>query len=107
VGIAVGAREKLEAQGIPARVVSAPSQELFAKQGRDYRDQVLPPAVRARLAIEAAHPMSWYRLVGDGGDVLGIERFGASAPFQRIYQEYGLTVDHAVLKAKALLAESG
>jgi transketolase len=80
-----------------------PSQELFARQPQPYRDQVLPPAVRARLAIEAAHPMSWYRLVGDGGDVLGIEKFGASAPYQRIYQEYGLTVENAVKRALALL----
>jgi transketolase len=80
-----------------------PSQELFARQPPQYRDQVLPPAVRARLAIEAALPMSWYRLVGDGGEVLGIEKFGASAPYQRIYQEYGLTVDNAVKRALALL----
>lgn len=103
VGIAIGARDKLEAQGIPVRVVSVPSQELFARQSREYRDEVLPPSVKARLAIEAAHPMSWYRWVGDGGDVLGIEKFGASAPYQRIYQEYGLTVDNAVARAKKLI----
>ncbi|MBI4500402.1 MAG: transketolase, partial [Gemmatimonadetes bacterium] len=103
VSIALGAKDKLEAQGVPTRVVSVPSQELFAREPREYRDQVLPPAVKARLAIEAAHPMSWYRLVGDGGDVLGIEKFGASAPYQRIYQEYGLTVENAVKRAQALI----
>ena len=103
VGLAIGAREKLEAGGIPTRVVSVPSHELFARQSKEYRDTVLPPSVKPRLAIEAAHPMSWYRLVGDGGDVLGIEKFGASAPFQRIYAEYGLTVDNAVARAKKLL----
>ena len=103
VSIALGAKERLDAAGIAARVVSVPSQELFARQPQEYRDQVLPPAVKARLAIEAAHPMSWYRLVGHGGEVLGIEKFGASAPYQRIYQEYGLTVENAVKRAQALL----
>jgi len=84
--------------------VSVPSQEIFAKQPSDYRNQVLLPAVTARLAIEAAHPMSWYRLVGDKGEVLGIEKFGASAPYQRIYQEYGLTAENAVKKAQALVS---
>ncbi len=103
LSIAMGAKDKLDAAGTPTRVVSMPSHALFHKQSREYRDQVLPPAVRTRLAIEAAHPMSWYRLVGDKGDVLGIEKFGASAPYQRIYQEYGLTVENAVKKVQALL----
>jgi transketolase len=102
VSLALGAKEKLEAQGVPTRVVSMPSHALFAKQAPEYRNQVLPPAVGARLAIEAAHPMSWYRLVGDKGDVLGIEKFGASAPYQRLYSEYGLTVENAVKKMQAL-----
>src|SRR5205814_9748569 len=96
VSIALGATDKLEAQGVAAGGVSVPSQGLFAAQPQEYRDQVLPPAVRARLAVEAAHPMAWYRLVGDKGDVLGIEKYGASAPYQKIYQEYGLTVENAV-----------
>jgi transketolase len=103
VSIALSARDRLEAAGVPARVVSLPSHELFAKQPVEYRNQVLPPSVTARLAIEAAHPMSWYRLVGDKGEVLGIEKFGASAPYQKIYQEYGLTAENAVKKAQALV----
>ena len=77
--------------------------ELFARQPQEYRDSVLPPAVPARLAVEAAAPQPWYRWVGDHGAVLGIERFGASAPYQRIYQELGLTVENVVRRAKDLL----
>jgi len=86
-----------------ARVVSLPSMELFARQPQEYRDAVLPPGVPARLAVEAAAPQPWYRWVGDHGAVLGIERFGASAPYQRIYQELGLTVENVVRRAKELL----
>jgi transketolase len=103
VDLALGAYERLSAERIAARVVSMPSMELFARQPQDYRDAVLPPAVHARLAVEAAAPQPWYRWVGDHGVVLGIERFGASAPYQRIYQELGLTVDNVVRKAKELL----
>jgi transketolase len=88
---------------VAARVVSMPSLELFALQPREYRDAVLPPAVTARIAIEAASPQSWYRWVGEHGIVMGIERFGASAPYQRIYQEFGFTVENVVKKAKELL----
>ena len=103
VELAIGAYERLVADGIAARVVSMPSMELFARQPIEYRNAVLPPSVGARLAIEAAAPQPWYRWVGDRGAVLGIERFGASAPYQRIYQELGLTVENAVRRAKELL----
>ena len=103
VDLALAARERLAAEGVAARVVSMPSMELFARQPREYRDAVLPPAVGARLAIEAAVAQPWYRWVGDRGAVLSIERFGASAPYQRIYQELGLTVDNVVKRAKDLL----
>ena len=96
VSLALGAQEKLAGQGVAARVVSFPSHELFAAQPQSYRDQVLPPAITARVAVEAGHPMSWHRWVGDGGAVVGLERFGASAPFQKIYQELGLTVERVV-----------
>jgi len=105
VGLGLGAQEKLQGLGVPARVVSVPSHELFAKQPKEYREQVLPPAVPKRLAIEAAHPMAWYRLVGDQGEVLGIARFGASAPYQRIYQELGLTVENVVNKVQKMLSQ--
>src|SRR3989475_3438306 len=103
VTLALGAHERLAGEGIAARVVSLPSMELFARQPQEYRDAVLPPAVPARLAVEAAAPQPWYRWVGDHGAVLGIERFGASAPYQRIYQELGLTVENVVRKAMELL----
>ena len=103
VDLVLGAYERLSAEGIAARVVSLPSMELFARQPEEYRNAVLPPAVPARLAVEAAAPQPWYRWVGDHGMVMGIERFGASAPYQRIYQEFGLTVDNVVKQAKELL----
>ena len=103
VALILGAREKLEAQGIPTRVVSMPSHELFATQPVGYRDGILPPGVK-RLAIEAAHPMSWHRWVGADGLVLGLERFGASAPYERIYEELGLTIEKVVTAAAQLAA---
>ncbi len=104
VDLTLGAYERLVAEGIAARVVSLPSMELFARQPQEYRDAVLPPTVPARLAVEAAAPQPWYRWVGDHGVVMGIERFGASAPYQRIYQELGLTVENVVRKAKEMLS---
>ena len=101
VGLILDAQKKLEAEGIRARAVSMPSHELFARQDSSYRDSVLLPGV-PRLAMEAAHPMSWYRWVGDTGAILGIDRFGASAPYQTIYKELGLTVDKIVETAKKL-----
>jgi transketolase len=112
VELVLGAYETLRAQGIAARAVSMPSMELFARQPEAYRDAVLPPAVGARVAVEAAAPDPWYRWVGGGGGagagarhgvVLGLERFGASAPYQRLYKEFGLTVERVVQQAKALL----
>jgi transketolase len=79
-----------------------PSHELFARQDNAYRNSVLPKGVK-RIAMEAAHPMSWYRWVGDDGVILGLERFGASAPAARIYTELGLTVDRLVETAKKLV----
>jgi transketolase len=102
VALILAAAERLADQGISARVVSMPSHELFAAQDDDYRASVLPPGV-PRLAIEAGHPMSWYRWVGDNGIVLGLERFGASAPYERIYEELGLTVDKIVAAAGDLV----
>jgi transketolase len=103
VELVLAAHERLSAEGLATRVVSMPSMELFARQPQEYRDAVLPPAVHTRLAVEAAVPQPWYRWVGDRGAVLGIERFGASAPYQRIYQELGLTVENVVKRAKELL----
>ena len=102
VALVMSAREKLAAAGIKARVVSMVSHEQFAREAPQYREIVLPSGV-PRVAIEAAHPMSWYRWVGDNGVVLGIERFGASAPYERIYEELGLTVDKLVDAAERLV----
>jgi transketolase len=103
VGLVLGAYERLAAEGIAARAVSMPCMEFFGKQPREYRDAVLPPAVPLRLAVEAGSPQPWYRWVGDRGVVIGLERFGASAPYQRIYQELGLTVEKVVEKVREML----
>ena len=104
VGLILDAQKKLEAEGIRARSVSMPSHELFARQDESYRNSVLPKGVR-RVAIEAAHPMSWYRWVGDDGVILGLERFGASAPAATIYTHLGITVDRMVETAKKLVGK--
>jgi transketolase len=106
VELVLAAYERLTGDGRRLRAVSMPCLEYFAKQPQAYRDSVLPPGV-PRVAIEAAAPQSWYRWVGEGGTILGIERFGASAPYQRIYKELGLTVDGVVAAAERLLATSG
>jgi transketolase len=97
------AQRELQAKGILARVVSMPSWKLFDAQPQAYRDSVLPPAVRARLAVEAGAPLGWERYVGDCGDVLGVETFGASAPGDVVMHEYGFTVEDVVTRAEALL----
>ena len=102
VSLILDAQKKLEAAGIRARAVSMPSHELFARQDQAYRDSVLPKGVN-RVAIEAAHPMSWYRWVGDDGVIIGIERFGASAPAPVIYSHLGITADRVVDTAKKLV----
>ncbi len=101
--LVLGAYERLVGEGIAARAVSMPSLELFARQPKGYRDGVLPPAVPLRVAVEAAAPQSWYRWVGERGAILGLDHFGASAPYQRVYQEFGLTVEHVIKQAKQLL----
>jgi len=101
VELILGAYEKLKADGRRPRAVSMPCLEYFAKQAQSYRDAVLIPGV-PRIAVEAAAPLSWYRWVGDNGVIIGIERFGESAPYQRIYQEFGLTVDRVVTAARQI-----
>ena len=104
VALALRARERLEHLGVASRVVSVPSLELLARQPAEYRDSVLPPGT-FRVAIEAAHPMSWHPWVGADGIVLGIDRFGASAPYERVYEELGLTVDGIVTAVLRALGE--
>jgi transketolase len=104
VALVLDAQKKLEADGIRARAVSMPSHELFSAQDQAYRDSVLPKGVK-RIAMEAAHPMSWYRWVGDDGVILGLERFGASAPAPTIYEHLGITVQKMVETAKRLVGK--
>lgn len=103
VQLAVGAQRKLAEEGIHVRVVSMPSWELFEQQEKAYRESVLPPSVTKRLAVEAASPMGWERYVGWEGDVLGIDRFGASAPGEKLMEEFGFTTDNVVERLKRLL----
>ena len=102
----VEAAHLLAADGIGARVVSMPSWELFAAQDVDYRTSVLPPEVTARVAVEAASPFGWERWVGDLGAVVGMERFGASAPAERLFEEFGFTGDNVAEVAKDVLARA-
>jgi len=105
VALILEAQEKLAAEGVRSRTVSMPSMELFASQGDEYRDSVLPVGVK-RISIEAAHPMSWHRWVGSDGAALGLRRFGASAPYKELYEHLGLTVDKIVETAKQLAAST-
>lgn len=103
VQLAVRAQQALQEAGISVRVISMPSWDLFERQSRAYKDAVLLPDVKARLAIEMASPFGWERYVGDQGDVLGISTFGASAPGERIISEYGFTVENVVNRLQRLL----
>ncbi len=106
VSVALGAYEQLTAQGVRARVVSAPCLEWFAEQPQEYRDEVLPPAVRARVAVEAAHPGMWRDYVGDAGEVLGIDHFGESASGALLLEAYGFTADHVAELARRSMAKA-
>ncbi|MBI5524164.1 MAG: transketolase [Desulfarculus sp.] len=103
VSLAMKAQEALLAQGVASRVVSMPSWEVFAEQNQAYRESVLPPAIKTRLAIEAGATLGWERWVGDYGAVIGVDRFGASAPGGRVMKEYGFDVDNVVARALELL----
>ena len=103
VGLAMKSRTELQSQGIPTRVVSMPCWEFFDAQPQKYKDEVLPPRVTARLAIEAGVSQGWAKYVGDRGDTLTVDRFGESAPAEDVFKDFGFTVENAVKKAKALL----
>jgi transketolase len=105
VEIAVEARSRLAQQGVQARVVSMPSWELFEKQPPAYQDQVLPPEVNARVAIEAAVPQGWERYVGQEGLVIGLDRFGASAPYEVLMEEFGFTAENVTSRTLELLSK--
>ncbi len=102
VQLAVVAQPELEKKGLAVRVVSMPSCELFAEQDQNYRDAILPPAVRRRLAIETGSPLSWHRWVGLDGDVIGMTTFGASGPYQDVLRHFGFTTENVVARALKL-----
>lgn len=103
VQLVLEAQHELKNESIDARVVSMPSWELFRMQEHEYRDKVLPASIRARLAVEAASPQGWCEWVGDQGKVIGISKFGSSAPYKEIYEHYGITVKNIVSTAKKLV----
>ena len=106
VQLVIGAYEQLAKEGVAVRVVSMPSWELFEAQPKEYRDSVFPPSVKQRLAVEAGSPMGWHKYVGDQGEILGITKFGASAPLEAVMKEYGFTVENVVRIAKELRSRS-
>ncbi|GAA1508569.1 transketolase [Sphaerisporangium rubeum] len=107
VELAVGARDLLEAEGIPTRVVSMPCVEWFEAQDDSYKQSVLPPSVRARVAVEAGIALGWWRFVGEEGAVVSLEHFGASAPYKTLYEQFGLTAERVAAAAKGSLAKTG
>jgi transketolase len=105
VYIALEAAQKLRQKGSVVRVVNMTSWELFEVQPVDYRNQVLPPEVTARVAIEAGVTQGWHRYVGTNGEVMGIDHFGASAPYNVLFEKFGLTADHVAEKALRLIGK--
>ena len=106
VQLAIEARERLAADGVGARVVSAPSLEWFAEQSTEYRDSVLPRAVRARVSVEAGLALGWREYIGDAGKSVSIEHFGASADYETLFTKFGITTDAVVDAARASIAEA-
>ncbi|SDC15334.1 transketolase [Actinokineospora iranica] len=105
--IAVEAREVLEAEGIPTRVVSMPSVEWFDAQDQAYRDSVIPPSVKARVIVEAGVAQPWHRFAGDAGEIVSIEHFGASADYQTLFREFGITTEAVVAAARRSITATG
>ncbi|MFF9812914.1 transketolase [Streptomyces sp. NPDC014006] len=103
VHVAVEAREQLQAAGIPTRVVSMPSVEWFEQQDQGYRDSVLPPSVKARVAVEAGVGLTWHKYVGDAGRIVSLEHFGASADGKLLFHEFGFTAENVAAKARESL----
>jgi transketolase len=103
VGLAMEAREKLNAAGVPTRVVSMPCWKFFEEQSAKYKDSVLPPNVKARLAIEAGVSQGWHKYTGDAGDTLTVDKYGASGPGDEVLEAFGFTVENVIKKAKKLI----
>jgi transketolase len=107
VAVALAARDRLQGDGTPTRVVSMPCREWFATQDDAYRQSVLPPSVRARVSVEAAVSQGWRDLVGEAGECVSLEHFGASAPYTILFEQFGFTPDHVVAAARASLSKVG
>jgi transketolase len=107
VSVALAARERLEAEGTPTRVVSLPCVEWFHDQDGDYQRRVLPPNVRARVSVEAAVPLGWREIVGDAGEIVSINHYGASAAGSVLFEQFGFTPDRVVAAAHATLDRVG
>lgn len=105
VAVAVGAQKLLAEKGVAARVVSMPSWDLFDRQPQSYRDSVLPPTVTARVAVEAAVPLGWHKYIGPAGDIIGMTRFGASAPGPVNFEKFGFTAENVAARAMTFLAK--
>ncbi|GGW18736.1 transketolase [Streptomyces capoamus] len=106
VHVAVEARERLQAEGVPTRVVSMPSVEWFEQQDQGYRESVLPPSVKARVAVEAGVGLTWHKYVGDAGRIVSLEHFGASADAKVLFKEFGFTAENVAAKARESLADA-
>jgi transketolase len=106
VSLCVSAYEQLKAEGLKARVVSMPSWELFGHQSDDYKEEVLPPDITARVAVEQASTFGWERFVGPHGTVIGMRTFGASAPAKDLQKKFGFTVERVVAAAREAVARS-
>ncbi len=106
LSVALDAAHQLLTDGVRVRVVSLPSWELFAAQSAAYRDAVLPPAVRARVSVEAATSFGWHRWLGDGGEAVSLDHFGASAPGERLFEEFGFTAAHVAETVRRVLSRS-
>ncbi len=104
VPLALGAYDQLINEGLKVRVVSMPSWELFERQSKEYRNFILPPNVKKRIAIEALVPMGWEKYVGDDGKIIGMNSFGTSAPIDVIFKHFGFTVENVISKAKEILS---
>jgi transketolase len=100
VQLAVAAREVLESEGVATRVVSMPCVEWFDRQDRSYREQVLPPSLRARVIVEAGIAQPWHRFAGDAGEIVSLEHFGASADFKTLFSQFGITAEAVVEAAR-------
>jgi transketolase len=106
VPIALAARDLLEGAGTKARVVSMPCVEWFAEQDASYQQEVLPPSVRARVSVEAGIALGWRSFIGDAGESISLEHFGASAAGAKLYEEFGITAERAAEAARASISKA-